>query len=147
MVNEPVQNVTAPPTAPPQKKRHGCLTAWLIIIIIFNAIGVLGSALAAAIGSSFAGLDINVPVWSSILSIILAIAAIVCAIGLFMWKKWGFWGLIGIEAVNVIVSIIGGDVFTIVFSIIGAVIAIAILYGVLQIGSLVKGDKGWPQLE
>jgi len=115
------------------------LTALLIIIIILNAIAIIGIALAAA-SKSLLGLDITLPAWSIATNIIFAVLAIFFAVGLFMWKKWGFWGLVVVEAVIVAINISGGNYL----SIISAIVSIGLLYGVLQIGG---ANKGWTQLE
>jgi hypothetical protein len=144
-VNNPGQNIpTAPPVTPTKKQRHGCLTALLIVIIVLNAIGILGSAILAVVGTGFLGVDITVPLWENIVSIVLGIMTIVCAVAIFMWKKWGFWGLVAVEVINVASGVATGDGFSIVSSILGAVIAVGLLYGTLQIG---KEDKGWTKLE
>ena len=146
MSNNPIQNVpgTAPPSNPPRKQRHGCLTALLIVIIILNAFSIIGAAIIAIVGTGFLGLDVTIPLWNNVLSIVLGILTIVCAIALFMWKKWGFWGLIGIEVINIASSVSDGNAFFIVSSVFSAIIAIGLLYGTLQIGG---ANKGWTQLE
>ncbi|MCJ7670307.1 MAG: zinc-ribbon domain-containing protein [Dehalococcoidia bacterium] len=112
-----------------QKRRHGCLTAYLIFAIIVN-VGValyyvLAGLAAFAIGAIF---------------IVLLIFNIICLIALFKWKKWGFWGVVVCIIIGVCLTLylgLGPESFS-------GLVGLAVLYGVLQVG---KENKGWPQLE
>ena len=110
------------------KKRHGCVTAWLIIIIIANSIIAAGYTFGSEfIAQNYPGGISNVAL---VLLAVFGIANIVSAIMLLKWKKIGFWGFvascIGILAVNLSIGI---SVSQSIWGLIG----IAILYGVLQI--------------
>jgi hypothetical protein len=121
-----------------QKNRHGCLTAFLIFIIIMNSL----TALIYLIGSSFIKQTMpNVPSWAIIVMGIMCILNLVCFIALFMWKKWGFWGSCITAIIAFILNLSMG--IGIGQSLLG-LIGLAILYGVLHIG---KENKGWTQLE
>jgi hypothetical protein len=136
MVNEPVP--TASPTVPPtQKKRHGCLTTWLILIIVFNLIGLI----LLGIGSTAIGDAKDIGGWYLPTVMVLTALVIVCTVGLFYWKKWGFWGIAALEIGSLVPNIIVRGYY---YAIISAIVSIAILYGVLQIGG---DNKGWSQLE
>jgi len=139
MQNQPVP--TAPPTPPPAqpqgpqpKRRHGCLTTWLIIIILAN---IISAIVVASVASSVSS---NIPGWLIPAEIVFGVWAVVCAIALFMWKKWGFWGFFVGAVAGMIANIASGDYVYAVTPF----ISVAILYGVLNIG---KDNKGWPQLE
>ena len=112
-----------------QKRRHGCLTAYLIFAIIANvgvALYYVFEGLAGfAIGAIF---------------VVLLICNIICLIALFKWKKWGFWGVVVGIIIGVCLNLYLG-LGPVSFS---GLIALAVLYGVLQIG---KENKGWPQLD
>lgn len=120
-----------------QKSRHGCLTAWLVLMIVMNSAVALfylvaGDVVKQALPSA--------PKWTLPVLIIAAAFNLVCAIALWRWKKWGFWGFVLSSIVGLIVNLsigIGAQ------SVVGLV-GVAILYGVLQIG---QENKGWPQLE
>jgi hypothetical protein len=132
------QAAPAPAAQPPvkTKKRHGCLTVWLILIIIGCALSLVGYL----VGSSFM-VAANVPGWVIPVYIVISVLQLVCAIALFKWKKWGFWGIIVATVISVIIGFATHmGIATVIFALIG----IAILYGVLQIG---KENKGWPQLD
>ena len=59
---------------------------------------------------------------------------------LLKWKKWGFWGLV---ASSIIVLILNISLGMGPLALLGLV-SIALVYGVLQIGT---ESKGWPQLD
>ena len=135
-------NITETPKTPETgktKTRHGCLTAYLIFLIIAAAIVVVYYiarviSLTATTGS---------PGWTTPVLVVLCLLEIVCAVALLRWKKWGFWGFCTIVVVTLIVNIASG--LGIASSVISGLIGVAFLYGVLQIGD--KANKGWPQLD
>jgi hypothetical protein len=120
------------------KTRHGCLTAWLVLMIIGNSATALlyllnGDAIRRALP--------NIPGWVLPVLIVFAVFNIICTISLLKWKKWGFWGFCVSSLVALIINLsidIG-----IAQSLIGLV-GVVVLYGVLQIGN---DQKGWTQLE
>lgn len=120
------------------KSRHGCLTAWLVLMIIANS----ASALMYLLGSDAIRQALpNAPGWAFPVLIVFSLFNLVCAIALFQWKKWGFWGFCVSSVVALVVNLsIGLGIGPAV----GGLIGVALLYGVLQIG---KENKGWPQLD
>lgn len=75
-----------------QQERHGCVTAWLILMIVANIISAisyffLGDAIVALLPSQ--------PPLIMLLAIgFLAIINVVFAVMLFQWKKIGFYGFV-----------------------------------------------------
>ena len=111
-----------------QKQRHGCVTAWLIFMIIANSFSAILYLFAGdMIARNFPGGISNTML---LLLAILGIGNVVFSILLFKWMKIGFWGFlltsIGALFINLI---IGLGVIQSLFGLVG----IAILYGVLQI--------------
>ena len=120
------------------KNRHGCLTAYLIVMIIANSLtGLLYLFGADAIKERLP----NMPNWAFPVLIAIAIINLICAFALFRWKKWGFWGFCISTAIVFVLNLAIG---LSVASAIGGLLGVAILYGVLHIG---KDNKGWPQLD
>lgn len=120
------------------KQRHGCLTAWLVLMIIVNAL----AALLYLFGSAVIRQNLpNEPAWTFPVLAVGCIINIVFSIALFQWKKWGFFGFIATSIVAFVVNLAVG--LNIIQALLG-LLGIAILYGVLQIG---KEKKGWDQLE
>jgi hypothetical protein len=125
-------------TALQEKKRHGCLTAYLVLAIILNsATALLYLFRAGAVKRS----SPNIPDWAFPVLIVLVLFNLACAIALLRWKKWGFWGLVASAAVTLGVNLtIGLGLSSAVVGVLG----VFLLYGVLHIG---KDNKGWPQLD
>ena len=135
-MNEPT--AATPNQPPPLKQRHGCLTAYLVFMIIANS----ATSLIYLVGSEGIRKNApNMPEWVFPVLIVGGIFNLVCAIALFRWKKWGFWGFVCSAAVVFFVNLaIGLNPVAAV----GGLLGVAILYGVLHIG---KERKGWTQLE
>lgn len=122
------------------KQRHGCVTAWLVFMIIANSL--------TAVLYLFAGEMIaqNLPGGMSnsmlIILAILGVGNVIFSILLLKWMKIGFWGFLATSIAAVVVNLSIG--LGIVQSLLG-LLGIAVLYGVLQI----KQDNvsGWTNLE
>jgi uncharacterized membrane protein YjjP (DUF1212 family) len=130
------------------RKRHGCLTAWLIYMLIGNSFAALVNLLLSfAINTStFKSIAAQqaLPNISSVTYLILTVVCIfnvVCTIVLFKWKKWGFYGCLGSAVVAFIINILSG--INLVTSLLG-LLGLAMLYGVLNIGG---ENKAWTRLE
>lgn len=122
------------------KQRHGCVTAWLIFMIIVNALVSVVYLLATdLVVQSFGG-----PVPHSLIYLLgaLGIANIICAVLLFQWRKVGFWGVVatylGAFTINLIIGI---DIFQSLIGLVG----IAVLYIILHIKK--KNVSSWESLE
>ena len=120
-------------------KRHGCVTAWLYMIIITSSI-VFGLFLALnEIFRMFFSVDSKpLMLWVGISTV----CNLTCAILILQWKKIGFWGYAFLSLAAVIVNIfyeasIGQTLY--------GLLGVAILYGLLQI----KKDNvsTWERLE
>ena len=120
------------------KKRHGCLTAWLILMLVANS----ATALMYLLGRDAIQRQLpNMPGWAFPVLIVMALFNLACAIALFRWKKWGFWGFCASSVIALAVNLSAGLG---IGQSLGGLIGVAIFYGVLQIG---KENKGWPQLD
>jgi len=118
-----------------EKKRHGCLTAYLLILSVFSLVALI-LYLLRAIGRN------DSPVWESLLFAAIAFIDIVCAVAIFNWKRWGVWGLCAVAFIGFIISIIQGNLL--IIAIINLTISVGLLFIVLNIGD---ENKGWPQLK
>ena len=122
------------------KQRHGCVTAWLVMMILTNSAMALVYLFAGNLIAESSPVPISTPMM--ILMGVVGIANVVCAIALFQWKKWGFWGFIATAiialGVNLSVGLDPGQ------SLVGLV-GIGILYAILQIK---QGDhSAWELLD
>lgn len=121
------------------KSRHGCLTAYLVFMMVMNA----GTAVFYLVASDQVRAALpNAPQWLLYGLTLLALFNLVCAIALFQWRMWGFWGFAASSIVALGANLMLG--LGVGQSLIGLA-GIAILFGVLQIGD--ARTKGWPQLE
>ena len=120
------------------KNRHGCLTAWLVLMLIANG----ASGLMYLLGSEAIRRSLpNAPGWAFPVLIVFSLFNVVCAVALFQWKRWGFWGFCVSSLVALVVNLsIGLGMGSALAGLVGVIL----LYGVLQIGT---ENKGWPQLE
>jgi hypothetical protein len=120
------------------KSRHGCLTAWLVLIIVASS----ASALFYLLGGELIRRTLpNAPEWAFGVLIVFSFFNLVCAVALFKWKKWGFWGFCVSSVVALVVNL---SIGLSIAKGAGGLIGVLLLYGVLHIG---KENKGWPQLE
>jgi hypothetical protein len=131
--SEPAKQM--PATGNP-KKRHGCLTAWLILMIV----GSVATIFLNMAVNSLTEPSEKLPEWAIPVLVAAGVIEIICAIALFKWKKWGFWGICALTIIILFINLtLGVGIFAI-----SGLIGIGILYAVLQIGG---ENKGWTQLE
>ena len=121
-----------------EPERHGCVSAWLILTLIFSSIAVLAYLYIA-------NKPIQIPKLSIVteyLFIILCSLNVIFAIRLLSWKKGGFYGLCITTIVGFLINI------TIGISPIGAYLglsSIPILFGILRIKK--NGRSTWEYLK
>ena len=122
------------------KQRHGCVTAWLILVIIGNSVTALVYLFANELITQ--NLPIEIPNSMMIALAILGIGNVIFAIMLLKWKKTGFWGFIVTSILAMIINlIIGVGVFQ---SLLG-LISIGLLYAILQFK--MADVSAWDNLE
>ena len=119
-------------------ERHGCVTAWLIFMLIANSCITLIylftiNKMERLLKVSFTS------VW---LLIILCASNVVFSIMLLSWKKSGFYGFIITSIAAFIINLSLG--ISVTRSVIG-LIGFAILYGILQIKK--DGVAAWQYLK
>ena len=108
------------------KQRHGCVNAWLILMIIGNSATAILYLFTSEMTAKILPGDV-----SSIIIIILGILGIgnvIFSILLFQWKIWGFWGLTITSIVTLFINLtIGSDTEQSLFGLLGIVILIGVL--------------------
>ena len=121
-----------------EKKRHGCLTAYLIFMI---AVCTLGAAVYFLAGSFVEQGNPEIPAGFRPVFGIINLLMGGCAVALWRWKKWGFWAF-------VVIGILGGILNTwlsrSIIPMIMMPIGILIMYAILLIG---RDNQGWRQLD
>jgi hypothetical protein len=115
------------------KQRHGCLTTWLVLVIIING----GLALMYMFAddllrhSSFS---------ERMLSSVISALGVLFAILVFKWKRIGFWGIAVAVAAGIVMNLSMGAGIRSFTGILG----IMILYAALQ--KKKDGISGWDNL-
>ncbi len=122
------------------KQRHGCVTAWLIFMIVASAISALTYLFARGLISEMMPGTGDSPLF--ILLGFVAILNVIFAIMIFQWKRIGFYGFIVTGVIAFVINLIMG--IGVGQSVMGLV-GIGILYAILQIEQ--EGESAWKQLD
>ena len=122
-----------------KKEKHGCVTAYLVFMIIANAFSAIANIVMIEDVTRALNLDSSLPI---ILLCLLGVANIFFAFQLFQWKKMGFYGFAISAGITFIINLtIGNSIAMSLFGLAG----IAILYAVLNIKK--DGVDSWSQLD
>ncbi len=121
------------------KQRHGCVTAYLVFMIVINSL----IALAYLFANQFVLEETAGSSPAMIYALgIIGIANVVFAVMLWKWKKIGFFGFIGTSLAAAALNIMMGvEISQIIMGLVG----IAILYAILQIKQ--DGRSAWENME
>jgi hypothetical protein len=120
-----------------QNERHGCLTTYLVFVIVVNS----AMALIYLFGAEWLRRNgPKTPDWAFWALAICGLINVVSAVVLFKLRRWGFWLFIASAIAGVAVNLSIGLGPQGIF---GAILGVAVLYGVLHIG---KEKKAWPRL-
>lgn len=128
---------SAPPAPAPVKKvRGGCLTTWLILIILGSAVAMYDSFtiyqdLEVHDGISF-------PHWIYLVQALLNLIIIVGVVALLAWRKWGLY-LCLLCSVSALVLVFVLQLPVPFLQIFGGIISYSILFGLL------KANDRWKQ--
>jgi uncharacterized protein YacL len=122
---------------PSTPERHGCVTTWLIFILIVNSIIALFYSFTANKISQ----NLNTSVLAIMGLVILCAINVVCSAMLLTWKKIGFYGFVITTILAFILNLNIGISLT--RSIIG-LLGFTLLYAILQIKK--DGVSAWNYL-
>lgn len=122
------------------KQRHGCVTAWLILMIVLNSI----TALVYLVAGESISRNFPQGISNSLLMLLAFIGILntVFAILLFRWKRWAFWGFAFTSLITFTINLSIG--IGLGQSILGFA-GVAILFGIMQIER--NGVSAWKNLE
>ena len=115
-----------------EKQRNRSLTAWLVLMFIYNLVTA---------GGLYRRFHASAPSWALRVFVNVSTLNVVCAITVLQWKRWGFYTLVATAVAILMVNLKIG--FSAVQVLLGLG-SVAILYGLLQVGG---EKKGWAQLE
>lgn len=126
-----------------KKKRHGCATAWLILLFILCIVNILSFTLAA---DYMAEQQIKQNSawkvsWGYMLSL-LNLCFLFFLLLLWQWKKLGFYGILVLTGVGLVMNIyMRAGLLSMIVSILFTVI----IWGTFQMKE--NNKKAWDQLE
>jgi hypothetical protein len=111
-----------------QEERGGCLTAFIAFVAIVNVAMIFLVFFTLSNLSQFPESQRGLLQMAFFIQIGFSIFAIACAYGLWNWKRWAYYGFFVIYGLNIVLSIISGQIPAAA----GSVIGIAILYYLLK---------------
>lgn len=126
---------------PGEKRRHGCLTAYLIVLMVGAILGSVSYLVMSEQALSLNDPELPGSIRRPVM-VLLNLLMALCAFAIWRWKRWGFWGFVAVGLVGGVLKAClspdhrGGLVFAVAGSL--------LLYGVLRIG---KERQGWKQLD
>jgi hypothetical protein len=124
-----------------EKQRHGCVTAWLALMIVINS---LTSVIYLFFGDVVKEKAPDVSTSLLLLLAFLSLSNVFFAAMLLRWKKLGFWGFVITSVAAFILNLMMGlGIFQSVFGMTG----LLILYGILQIKKEGSDTSTWSNLE
>lgn len=126
---------------PEEKDRHGCVTAWLILMIIA---GVVTTGLYLFMGDLIQESSPEpIPKWALYAMTFIGMVNIGFAVLILQWKKIGFYGFAMMSVITFILNVfMGQDMMTSLMVFLG----VLILYAILQINGRL-GKSTWEYLE
>jgi hypothetical protein len=125
----PVENPVVKTTP---KKRGGCLTAFLIVMMILNPVsGLVYFFSGSMISQAFP----NMPVYIIPLLGVLGLANLGFGIGVWKWKKWGVYGFLASALVTFVINALYVDITSALSGLVGIALLMALVIPV------------WKQLE
>jgi hypothetical protein len=108
-------------------ERGGCLTAWLVVVMLANAGLAFYYLTSVDTFTNLPGLNIS-PAAIMFLALLGAVN-VAAAVGIWMWKKWGFYLFGGSAAVATVVNLLSGIP---IFNALTGLIGIAILWWLIR---------------
>ncbi len=124
-------------TPAPRKSRHGCLTAYLLFLIVTNGL----SAIFLLLSLSKTNNPDGHPIGWKLVFIGLFSLGLIGSLALWRWQRWGFWLYLFCTFIWLAIDLAAGAKAVTILSLIAVV---AVLYGALQVG---RTNRGWTQLE
>jgi len=129
------------------KHRHGCLTAYLLFMLVASVAAII-IYLACVIRPGFLAPIVDqvksgagLPNWAYPVFALMGALELICTVALYKWKRWGFWGFCGVA---VLIFVVYAALYKI-SSAFSGLIGVLVLLAVLFIGN--EDDRGWPQLD
>jgi hypothetical protein len=108
-----------------ERKRGGCLTAFLVLMLVVSPLYALLPLMPMSEGTK--QILPKWPEWAIFLMGLLGLANFVFAIAIWKWKRWGVYGFAGTAIAFFVASIVREAI-----GILAALVGLAITIGILQ---------------
>lgn len=131
---EEEENPHGSPT-PPDKQRHGCLTAWLVFNILLGSVVALLLLAGSALVQGTTETSRSVLLVSGVVQVVV----VACLVALMRWKKWGFWLYAVVSLLLFALNVLSGQILVAIQSLVG----LLVLWVLFQSGR----PKAWEQLD
>ncbi|MGD0526481.1 MAG: hypothetical protein ABSE49_15140 [Polyangiaceae bacterium] len=120
----PPQQPFAPLSPAPRAERGGCLTAFLVLVLIANPLVALGYFLAGdAMNAVTRGHD-----WARPVLGLMCLVNVACAVGVWRFKRWGVYGFVAMAALGLVVNLtLGVGVGSFLGAFVGPAILVALV--------------------
>lgn len=123
------------------KSRGGCLTVWLLSMMILCPIVAVGTFVAAGKVGTLPANNPLVGLTSGLLMLAAGLLMLqaICAYAMWKWKMWGFLGIVGLWAIGLIINvmqILGGKAPAAALIVPGFFFALFIYISRPELGSL-----------
>lgn len=112
-----------------QVKRSGCLTVFIIALIVLYVLSALGAFLAGPLVASLVP-EYTAETANPLIGGILALLNIVFLVGVWKFKKWGFYGFVAVCIINIVISVVTTS--SIFIPVISGLILPALLYVLIR---------------
>jgi hypothetical protein len=125
-------NMSAQMTGNASRERGGCLTVYLLLIVIGSVFSLVSAfSLNATLQQAAAqGIAVpTIPSWYAPASILPVILSLVGAVGTWTWKKWGVYVLAASLVLSAVLAVLAGQIVT---GLIALVIGGGLLWYVLR---------------
>ena len=122
------------------KQRHGCVTAWLVLMIVVYTATMFYSMIST--NAELNPYAMVIPEWIYFTLSAVSLANVIFAIMLLKWRKVVFWGFAATSLITMGLNIYAG--LGVTQSIVGLV-GVGVLFAILQIKE--DGRSAWENLE
>jgi hypothetical protein len=110
---------------PQAPKRGGCLTAFIVIMLVLSPLFGIVSLIPTS--AEFRQSLPNWPQWAILLMGLLALANFGFFIAIWKWKRWGVYGFIGVVVAFFVINLMRGGI-GFYASLFGLALALGIFY-------------------
>ncbi len=106
-----------------QGNRGGCLTAWLVLMILGATFAAISNFFLSDTMSGLSSGFEHGDRWVLIAWGVLALIQLTAGVALMLWKKWGFWAVVGTAAGSLGIQIyLGFPIYLYIYTFVGPLI-------------------------